>query len=272
MSQRQYVRSVQRALSILEVLMRDGERSVGQLEAELGLSKGSVHRLLKTLQTSGFVAQNPFTRKYGLSPHSRRLCYLALGSVDLRERTLPFLQELQKASGENVSLAILEGDEVVYLERLGSQQLLSINIGVGARFRPHCTAAGKVLLAYLPPAVRRALVTARPLERYTRYTIADPDHLLKTLDQVAKQGWAECDREIDEAVSSVAAPVRDYTGRVVAAVNVVGPSFRLTDRVRRGVVPLLLRAVVAASSALGWEPEEDPRRRQADAGIQNSRQ
>ncbi len=248
---RYLVAAVERALGILENV--DGSlrgTGVSELSRRLGLGKSTVHRLCATLEHRGYLVRDPHTGRYRLSLRLFQIGSAALSELDLPRRALPALEALAAAVEETVHLAVLDGDEIVFIAKVDSPHPLRLYSQVGRRSPAHCTALGKVLLAHAAPEVRSRIL-ARPLRRYTATTITDPAMLERTLEDVRRRGYAVDDQEFEEGIRCVAAPVRDYTGRVVAALSVSAPAARLP----RARFPALAEHVIAAagqvSHALG---------------------
>lgn len=226
------VQSVERALSILEVLSEEeGPMSISDLADRVGLKVSTVHRLLNTLILKGFVKQDEETSKYRLTLKLLRMGRTALGYYDLRTTAKPYLHELVERCNETANLAVLDGGDVVYIDQLESKNLIIVKMfaKIGSRGPAHCTATGKVLLASLEDEELDKILNKMPLERFTSKTITDPALLRKELARVRKNGYALDLGERDEGVRCVAAPVRNYEGKVIAAISVSGPSIRITD-------------------------------------------
>ncbi len=221
------IQSVQRAAAILRCFTTtDAEQGVTALSQQLGLHKSTVSRLLSTLQQEGFVEQNPETGKYHLGMTLVTLAGIVLDRLDLRELAQPYLNELAERTQETVNLAILSEHECMNIAGAPSPRPIQYVGRIGRRTPLHCTSAGKVLLAYLPPEAREAILPAE-LPRYTGQTVVDHQLLAQTLVQIRQQGYAVTHQEHQEGLSTVAAPLFDHTGRVVAALVVSGPTYRI---------------------------------------------
>lgn len=230
------VQSVERALMILEALVdAESARGVGELASTTGLPVGTTHRLLQSLQTCGYVRHDA-SRKYSVGTAALRLGDAAQRSLARSVR--PFLAELVDASGETANLAVLEGDEVVYVAQVSSPHTLRMFAEVGRHVPPHSTAVGKVLLAALPRARALAVVDRAGLSRRTPATITERPAFEVELDAVAAKGWAGDEEEQETGVRCVAVPVGP-PGPVVAAISVSGPA----ERFRGGGDGTLLRTM-----------------------------
>jgi len=217
------VQSVDRALSLLEALVVAGSPvGVGELAERTGLPQGTTHRLLQGLHRRGYVRRDA-SRKYSVGTAALRLGDAAQRS--LARSAQPFLAQLVEASGETANLAVLEGDDVVYLAQVPSPHTLRMFADVGRHVPPHTTAVGKVLLAAMPRERAVALLRRTGLPRRTEATITDLDELGRVLDAVQANGWAADDEEHETGIRCVAVPV--FSGeQVVAAVSLSGPAER----------------------------------------------
>jgi DNA-binding IclR family transcriptional regulator len=250
---RSSVQSVDRAVAILKSFsLETPERGVGELSHELGLHKSTVSRLVQTLQRGGLISRNPHTGRYRLGLDLLGLASQVASYMDVREIARPLLRQLAQDCQESVNLVVLDDGQVVNLEQFVAPGRQVKNIGrVGRRMDSHCTAAGKVLLAYLPPS---ELEEALPdhLPSFTAHTITDPDRLLEELALVREQGYAEAREELEEGLNALAAPIRDHNAQVVAAVGVAGPAYRLTPEQLPRLVARLLEATGQISTWLGY--------------------
>jgi DNA-binding IclR family transcriptional regulator len=250
------VQSVERTLDLLEALAETGESGIAQLSARVGLHASTVHRLLSTLIARGYARQNPDSGRYLLGLKALDMARAVKDHLDLRMEAAPILHKLMRESGETTNLSVLDDRQIVYLEQVSSPGwMLRMFVQAGARAPLHSTAAGKVLMAYLPEAELRRLLTAYPLIPYASRTIVDRSVLFAELTEVRGEGYATDYGEQEEGVSCIAAPVRDYGGRVVAAISVSGPGIRITPERVSSLVPLILEACDQLSTALGYRTE-----------------
>jgi IclR family acetate operon transcriptional repressor len=243
------VQSLDRAFLLLELMAdADGEVAISQLATDSGLAVSTIHRLVRTLVTRGYVRQLP-SRRYVLGP---RLIHLGESS----SRTLgtwarPHLGELVDATGETANLAMLDGDRVVYVAQVPSRHSMRMFTEVGRRVHLHCTGVGKALLAQLPAATARELLVRGGMPRRTPLTVTDPDEMMARLPQIAAQGYALDDGEQEIGVRCVAVPVPG--GPLMTAISVSGPE----GRVPMESVPGIVGQLQAAAAALAAELRED---------------
>lgn len=244
--------SVHRALSIL-IELADGPLSISELGRRLDVHRTTSLRLLRTLEEERFVRRTP-DGLYRLGPRMATLAHAALSGIDVRESAAPHLRALGAASGHTVHLGALEAAQVVYLDKVDSRQAVRMYSHVGALVPAHATAMGKVLLAGLPPAERDAVVGEPPFPQCTANTRTTRESLEQELRGITARGWALDDQEHEEFIHCVAAPIRDATGRSVAAVSVSVPTMLLDRDGLLGLVPALTHAAGAISEELGWRP------------------
>jgi IclR family KDG regulon transcriptional repressor len=249
--------SVQNAARLLkEFGTADGSLGVTELARRLGLGKSTVHRLLATLTAERILEHDPATGTYRLGLTMWELGARVSVHRVLHDAAATVIEELRNATKETVQVAVLDGREVVYVERLESPHMLRIFGRVGHRNWAHCTSTGKVLLAFLPERRRDALLEGWLPERKTDATICDPGRLRAELDRVRAQGWAENIGESEPGAASVAAPVRNARGDVIAAVSVAGPTMRVNgDTLRRFFRASVTQAADAISDQLGWRSD-----------------
>src|SRR2546422_3979673 len=188
-------RSLERGLAILSAFKAGRpELGISELARELGLTRSTSHRYVATLARLGYLQQNPQSRKYRLGPRVLDLGCSAINSMELREISLPHLQQLSDETGHTVNMAILDGTDIVYIERVRSsrpgQRDIDLDLHVGSRLPAYCTSMGKVLLAYLPEADRRAVLDSILLTRRGPNTLTDLEALCEDLERVRRTGLA----------------------------------------------------------------------------------
>jgi len=226
------------------------EWGVTDLARRLGIAKSTAHRLLATLTDEGLLEQDPLTGRYRLGLIIFDLA-AAAQSVDLHEAVLSPMTELRNRTGETVQVAVLDGREVVYVERLDSPHTLRLFLEIGRRNSAHSTGCGKALLASLPPDQLDRTLRNWRLAAKTTYTITDLNVLRKDLNEARRRGYAVNRRESEVGVISVAAPIRDATGRSAAAISVAGPIDRLEpDELR--VAQATMETAALISRRLGY--------------------
>jgi IclR family transcriptional regulator, acetate operon repressor len=239
---------VERALELLEALADPGEaRGVSELGRATGLPVATIHRLLATMASRGYVRQDPASHKYTLGSHLIRLGEAATRHFGRFAR--PYLAELMETSGETANLAVLEDGQVAYVAQVPSRQhRVRMFTEVGRRVLPHSSAVGKVVLAFRPRAEVEALLARMGLPRRTSKTITDLGRFLAELDTVARQGYAVDSGEEEVGVRCLAVPVFGV-GESVAAMSVSAPEGRLEPKDIERILPEMLRISAALTGA-----------------------
>ncbi len=247
---RQGVQSLERTFDVLEFLgSSEQEFGVSEIGTATGLSAGTVHRLLGTLVSRGYVRRNQRTRQYSLGLRALTM------AITARERigplALPFLEELVRASQETANLAVLEDGSTLYIEQaFPPTRTLRMFTDPGNRVPPHTTGTGKVLLAYQPPRLLEFILGRAGLSRQTVNTITDMSQLRAEFQQIRRDGYASDFEEQEEGVRCLAAPVFGPDGNIFAAMSVSGPASRLDQGRMDAIVPSLKRIANNLSSAL----------------------
>jgi IclR family pca regulon transcriptional regulator len=223
---REFIESLARGLTVITAFGEGrAELTLTEVAQATGLARATARRALITLEHLGQVAAHG--RTFTLTPRVLALGFPPLSRTTLPQIAAPHLAELADRLHDSASLAVLAGDEIQYTARVATSRIMSVNITVGTRFPAYATSLGRVMLADLAAAERDPFLTGG-LHALTPHTVTDPDALAATLDHVREAGYALVDGELEEGLRSIAVPVRDRTGRVVAAVNVAMHSSRRT--------------------------------------------
>ncbi|MDT3400237.1 IclR family transcriptional regulator [Streptomyces sp. B1866] len=246
------VQSLERAFDLLERMAdAGGEVGLSELASSSGLPLPTIHRLMRTLVACGCVRQQP-NRRYALGPRLIRLGESASRLLGTWAR--PYLARLAEETGETANMALLDGDEVVYVAQVPSRHSMRMFTEVGRRVLPHATGVGKALLAGLAAPEVRALLARTGMPAETQKTITSPDLFLDALRQVRETGYAVDDNEQELGVRCLAVAVPDSP--TAAAISISGPAGRVTDEATREIVPLLKEVAAQLSDALaGGTPQ-----------------
>jgi|ADurb_Cas_03_Slu_FD_contig_81_496682_length_1696_multi_1_in_0_out_0_1 DNA-binding IclR family transcriptional regulator len=246
--------SALKAISLLGTFSIDRlEMGLSELSALSGMPKATVLRMMKSLVEGGLVHQDPKTRLYRLGYRCIELGELAKQSSDLQRTAMEYMRQLLATTGETVHLAVLTGNlEAIYIEKVECDQPLRHWTHLGQSIPLHAGAAGKVLGAYLPPAMQEQLCKEGRLERFTDDTIVDCDKLMKHFREVRERGWVESCNELYTGVRTIAAPVFGVTGEAIASISVGGPASRFDEEKVSQAVPKLLDCVWSVSKQLGY--------------------
>jgi IclR family pca regulon transcriptional regulator len=246
----EYVQSLARGLAVIRAFdATSPELTLSDVARKTDLTRAAARRFLLTLVGLGYVRTDG--RLFSLSPRILELGYAYLSSLSLPEVALPHLERLVAEVHESASVSVLDDGDVVYVARVPTARIMRVTIAIGTRFPAYCTSMGRVLLAWLSPDELDASLERSPLERLTPRTTTSPAALRVELDRVRAQGWAMVDQELEEGLRSIAAPIRDRSGRVVAAVNVSSHASRTTlEAVRRDLLPPLLATAARVEADL----------------------
>ncbi|MEU8488557.1 IclR family transcriptional regulator [Streptomyces sp. NPDC048641] len=239
------VQSVDRAVSVLEILARHGEAGVTEIADELDVHKSTAFRLLGVLENRGLVGQAKDRGKYYLGAGVLHLAGAAAVRLDISQEGVPVCRELADELGETVNIAILDDDVAVNIMQARGSASVTAQNWLGRRTPLHATSSGKVLLAHLPSALREGLL-ARPLARFTPHTTTGTASLRTELEAVLDQGFAVAVEELEVGLAAVAAPVFAHDGKVIGAISASGPVYRVTEE----HLPELAKRTVAASAEL----------------------
>jgi len=238
----------------------EDELGITTLATRLRLAKSTVHRLAATLTSAGFLEQNSETGKYRLGVALFELGALVRRRMDVANEARPKLRELLERTGETVQLGIVDHFSVLYVYEMESPRAIRMAAAVGGRAPLHCTAVGKVLLAFQPLEYVAKLID-RGLAAYTSKTITRREAVLGMLDDVRLRGYAVDDEESESGLRAIAAPVRNHTGAVIAALGVAAPVQRMSKKTLHTCVPSVLDTASAVSARLGYP---QPRRSNGD--------
>jgi IclR family acetate operon transcriptional repressor len=241
------VQSVARAFYLLELITAaGGELAISELADRSGLPLPTIHRIVRTLITSGYVIQQP-SRRYALGPR-----LIGLGETASRmfgARARPWLTDLVEAVGETANMAILDGDKAVYIAQVPSRHSMRMFTEVGRRVDLHCTGVGKALLAQLPAATALEILRQAGMPARTEHSITDPGELMEALARARECGYVIDDGEQEIGVRCVAVPVTGAPSPT--AISVSGPETRLTPEVVERLVPHLLDAAAGLDRQFG---------------------
>jgi IclR family pca regulon transcriptional regulator len=256
--------SLERGLAILSAFRGRPLVGVSELAREIGLSRSTAHRYIATLADLGYLDQDAATLKYRLGPRVLDLGFSAINSMDLREVAAPHLQALSDETGHTVNMAVLDGADIVYIERCRTSQRgqrdIDLNLHIGSRLPAYCTSMGKVLLAGLREDEQRAVLRRVDFAQRGPNTLVEAEDLLRELRRVERAGLAVNNEELAYGLRSIAAPVRSQPGDVVAAINLaVHRTMVSLDALVAHLGPPLKKTAEAISARLGYAPSPRPR-------------
>jgi DNA-binding IclR family transcriptional regulator len=246
------VQSVDRAISVLEILARKGEARVTEVAAEIAVHKSTAFRLLTALEERGLVEQDSDRGKYRLGFGILRLAGAVSARMDVNRLGRPVCERLAKELGETVNIAVVQAHYAVNVDQVQGPAAISAHNWVGQLTPLHATSSGKVLLAHLAAAVREELLSNAGLPSFTKATITSATTLDRELTAVRDRGYAMTLEEYEPGLNAVAAPIRAQHGGVVAAVSASGPAYRLSAARMVKVAPTLVAGAEEISHFLGY--------------------
>lgn len=246
------VQSVDRAITVLEILARKGEAGVSEVAAEIEVHKSTAFRLLGALETRGLVEQSADRGKYRLGFGLIPLAGAVTDNLDVTRQGRRVCAELATELGETVNVAVLQEHWAVNVDQARGPSTVATHNWIGRLTPLHCTSSGKVLLAAISPARRSVLLDASGMLRFTPRTVVDRDRLDAELVHAGQRGYAVAVEEYEVGLNAIAAPVFDRSGEVVAAVSVSGPSYRLGESRLETLVAPLLAGTQEISRRMGW--------------------
>jgi IclR family pca regulon transcriptional regulator len=255
-----FVQSLERGLAVIRAFdEHNPELTLSDVARVTGLTRAAARRFLLTLADLGYVRTDG--RYFTLSPRILELGYAYLSSLSLPEVAEPHLERLVAEVHESSSVSVLDGEDIVYVARVPTSRIMTVSINVGTRFPAYATSMGRVLLAALDEEALDAYLGEVELRPLSPRTLTSAASLRTELGKVRRQGWALVDQELEEGLRSVAAPIRDRSGKTIAAVNLSAHASRLTiEAARRGLVPALLATAARIEADLRVASTSGPRR------------
>ena len=252
---RKYIESIAKGFKVFSCIVNSKKPlGITEIAKAINLSIGAIQRATFTLQMLGYLKKDQKTQKYSLSYKAWGLGFAIVKDINLRNVAHFHLENLSHEIGETVNLAILEDTEIVYVDRIKTEQIININLSIGSKLPVYCTSMGKSLLAFLPKNELLEILDKIDMKPITPHTITDKGRLLEELQKVRERGFSINNGELDIGLRSVAAPVWNHSGKVVASVNIAVPSSRVTlEELRTGLAMKLIDLTNVISEALGYK-------------------
>jgi IclR family pca regulon transcriptional regulator len=249
-----FIQSLERGLSVINSFSRErNSQTLSEVAQQTGLTRATARRVLLTLAELGYVHQN--NRSFSLTPRVLDLGYSYLSSFQVVELAQQSMERLVEEVKESSSMSVLDGNEIVYVARVPTKRIMTISLAIGSRLPAYPTSMGRVLLAGLTDAELDEYLTRTRLEQLTDHTLTDPDELRSTIEKTRIDGYALVDQELEEGVRSIAAPIENGRGQVIAAMNVSCHASRVTvAQMREEYRPPLLAAAGEISERVGLVP------------------
>jgi IclR family pca regulon transcriptional regulator len=252
------VEALARGLEILELFTYDNPSlTLTEIVRSLESNKGTIFRALSTMETMGYLEHDTVTRQYRPTLKVLQLGFRAINNLEVRQVARPHLERLAHDVNETVSLGMLDGTDMVYIDRIRNQSIVGVVLHIGSHLPAYCTALGRVLLAELDPRDVEKFMTTANLKPYTSRTVTDVAALLSELSRIREKGYAICDGELAVGLRAVGAPIRDNSRKVVAAFNVSGSEASISlERLGREIIPAVTATARRISLALGYPHEK----------------
>lgn len=246
------LQSVDNALRLIETLQKNGPMGITELSKDLCLSKSTVHRLLSTLENRNYVTQNDQNSKYMLG-----LKWIGIGSSVLQQQKLlqiihPYLKQLSETYNETAYLSVLNGEQMTFVDKVLSKSAIIMDMPLGSNLQPYCSAGGKVLLSHQSPESLSAILKKTVFQKYTKNTITDISSLQEELQRVRIQGYAIDNEEFETGLICYAAPIRRYSGEVIASISLSGPAPRM-ERRKQELIAGIMQTATEISHTLGYQ-------------------
>ncbi len=223
-----FMTSLARGLAVIQAFSQTKrQQTISQISSKTGFSRAAVRRCLYTLSKLGFAGSED-NRHFHLRPRVLTLGHSYISSMPLAVAAQPVLEHVSHVLHESCSIATLDGPEIVYIARANVTRIMSIDLGVGSRLPAFCTSMGRILLADLPPEKLEELLASIEFTRYTERTVASAEKLRQILRMVQRNGYSFIDQELEHGLRSLAVPIRNPTGKVVAALNVGAHAQRIS--------------------------------------------
>ncbi|MEA4889436.1 MAG: IclR family transcriptional regulator [Clostridiaceae bacterium] len=241
-----------RLLDLVELLAAEHDGlSIHEIARRLDIPVNAVYRIVQEMESRGYLDRLGDRGSYQLGSRFYQIGQRVGGRLDLRRQALPVMHELRESCGETIHLCILQRGWLVLLDQLETEQPIRIHVETGSLMVPHASAFGKCLLAFARDDIREDLLR-EPLVRLTGQTIVSRDILAHELEIVRQRGWAPDDQEYMDGVRCLGAPVYQAGGCCTAALGIMGPAYRLSSAWLEAQVPLVCRAAVRLSAAMGY--------------------
>lgn len=249
-----YVQAFARGLSVIHSFGPNSpSQTLSQVAEATGLDRAGARRFLLTLEKLGYVRREG--RSFHLTPRVLELGYSYLSTLPLRSIAEPIVRELVQEVNESSSISVLDGGDIVYVVRVPVKKIMTITLSVGSRVPAYCSAMGRVLLGGLPKSQTALILKDSITNRYTRYTMTSRQEVMKVIAADHAKGWSMCNQELEEGICSLAVPIMDREGRIVAAMNITANLSRTTpSEMVSKFLPCLRRAAERINSAIRLKP------------------
>lgn len=249
---RNLVQAVLKALDIMEALCRNPHCGVRELSEKVGLNRSTVNRLVATLERAGYVEQEKERGKYHATLRLFELGNKVVQDLDIKDQAYPIMQKLSEATEESIYLAVLDGNQFLYVSMIDSPQMLKCSATIGIYPLTYCSASGKVILAYLPEDKKKVFIPEE-FHSFGPNTISNVTDLEAELDRIRLNGYAIDDEEWNPNIRALAAPVWNYDRNIRATLSIAGPKVRMSRQRMEELAQLLVKAAQELSAKLGYK-------------------
>ena len=246
------IKSIDKALVILEEIKNNKQASLAEISKNLKINKTTAYHILCSLEQAKYIRKNNGTYKYELGIKLMELGFAFSEQLDFTKEAMPYLQYLVDKYSETVHLAVMDEDQVFYVDKIEGTKSINIRSNKGKKLPLHCTGVGKVLLAFQPEATIKRIIDEQNLTRYTDNTIVNPQELNYELSKIRNSGYAIDDEEIETGLLCVAGPIFNYTGQVVSAISISAPKIRINTQTLKVYIHEIRQACDKISAALGY--------------------
>lgn len=248
------IKSIVKAVWVINTLVAAGQSlSLSQMSAKLQISKSTLHGIVSTLVDVGFVVQEQQTGRYRLGTRLFEIGSAICNQWNVRKIAYPLIQQIVAEIDETVHMAVLDGGEVLYINKQESTNSVRIVTDIGVKLPAHCTGLGKALLSGLGMLELQRLIKQKGLTKHTETTITDPDELWKELEKIRRLGYAVDEQEFVEGLRCVAVPIYNHSGEIISALSISGPVSRMRAEKFSLCRDSLLAAAVDISRQMGYE-------------------
>ena len=249
-----YVQSFARGLAVIRSFSADTPRmTLSEVAARAGLTRAGARRILLTLENLGYVTAEE--KKFALTAKILDLGYAYLSTAPFWRPAEPVMEQLVADAHESCSISVLDGAEIVYVARVPTSKIMTVSLGIGSRLPAYATSMGRVLLGGLNGAQLKCALAASEIKAYTKFTVTDVKKLTATIEADRQRGWSYVNQELEEGLRSVAVPLKDRSGKIIAAMNICGQANRNSEKIMTGeFLPKLLQAAEKINAALRMRP------------------
>lgn len=247
------MKSLTKIVNIIELLEKNGEMRLQDISEELGMNKSTAHRFVSSLVNFNFIERNDDTKKYKLGLRFLNIASTVVEKLDIKEISKESAEELNEITKETIHIAMLLGNEVIYIDKKECPYPIRMYSSVGKSVPLYCTGIGKAILAFQPPKILDKLLDSIKFQKHTKNTILTKNRLAKELEETRERGYSIDDEEHEENTICIGAPIRDYSGKVIASISISAITYRMQLKELLSYKDLLLEKSEVISKRLGYK-------------------